>query len=78
MAPESLSVTLRLPPTWRERNNSRKKRDNSCARFSARIDQLIDRRTVNLEARARQITGGAAVEFVLARRGTSPSASTAG
>jgi transposase len=46
--------------------------------LSARIDQLIDRRTVNLEARARQITGGAAVEFVLARRGTSPSASTAG
>jgi hypothetical protein len=78
MAPESLSVTLRLPPTWRERNNSRKKRDSSCARFSARVDQLIDRRTVNLEARARQITGGAAVEFVLARRGTSPSASTAG
>lgn len=31
----------------------------------ARADHLIDRRTVDFEARARQTTGGAAVELIL-------------
>ena len=31
----------------------------------ARVDHLIDHRTVDFEARARQITGGLAVELVL-------------
>ena len=51
----------------REVANGRRAPSAIRARFRARVDHLVDYRTEYFEARARQITGGPAVELILRR-----------